>query len=449
MTEPFTLKRLLKRKNMESVDLDMDDIFEEEELPSVGPLPDLPQDDEGLENTQNGEEYEENSAEVLSRLKDLSKGAAKKVVRRPQPKLDASRLTGERGIPILPKVFQDVKFKGKGHEAGDLQIIMRYLEHWAHRLFPKMPFDEVLERIEKLGTKNEVKTCIKRMRLDMPILNDDFVRDGSDNEEESGQISENIDVDAEEAWEEMIAEEKKKHSSQQNGASPPSQSSQETPQGGMLAAQLSQPLSSTPSTSGSSTMGNSRAGVSQGLTPEQRDRLEKNRMLAMERRANKQGGHVFKTPAIPKSPARRLVSHTVSSPSQASPSILQSPPKMCSHGTIPINNPHNQPTFHSLVTANSSQDTCTLVNSSGSNIANGSLQNDPIRGSVTTQDSDMSEVIPFVSVNKILDNQSDSSDMSQTIPLLKSPPKKCGELNSSSSDHMSEEELLLHLSESE
>lgn len=45
---------------MESVDLDMDDIFEEEELPSVGPLPDLPQDDEGLENTQNGEEYEGN-----------------------------------------------------------------------------------------------------------------------------------------------------------------------------------------------------------------------------------------------------------------------------------------------------------------------------------------------------------------------------------------------------
>ena len=26
------------------------------------------------------------------------------------------RLTGERGIPILPKVFEDVKFKGKGHE---------------------------------------------------------------------------------------------------------------------------------------------------------------------------------------------------------------------------------------------------------------------------------------------------------------------------------------------
>ncbi|XP_061174376.1 TIMELESS-interacting protein-like [Saccostrea echinata] len=437
---------------MESVDLDMGEIFEEEEeeFLSVGPLPDLPEDEEGAEGTQNGEENDENSAEVLSRLKDLSKGAAKKVVRRPQPKLDATRLTGERGIPVLPKVFQDVKFKGQGHEARDLQIIMRYLEHWAHRLFPKMPFDEVLERIEKLGTKNEVKTCIKRMRLDMPILNDDFVRDDDEREEEAGQASQDIDLDAEEAWEEMISEEKKKHASQQNGSSPPSSSSRETPRSGMLEAQLSQPLSSTSSTPGTFKAMNSNVGVSQGLTPEQRERLERSRQLAMERRANKHGGQsVFKTPAIPKSPARRLVSQTVSSPSQASSHIIQSPPKMCSHGNIPINNTGNQPTFHSLVTANSSQDICTPVITPGSNITNGSLQNHPSRESETTQDGELSEVIPFVNVNKISDNQSKGSEMSQIIPLLTSPAKKPGDLNISSSDQMSEDELLLHLSESE
>jgi len=31
------------------------------------------------------------NAEVLARLKDISKGAAKKVIRRPQPKLDPTR----------------------------------------------------------------------------------------------------------------------------------------------------------------------------------------------------------------------------------------------------------------------------------------------------------------------------------------------------------------------
>lgn len=440
---------------MESVNLDMDEIFEEEDedFPTVGALPDLPQDDEGTGETGQGEDQDDNSAEVLSRLKDLSKGAAKKVVRRPQPKLDATRLTGERGIPILPKVFQDVKFKGKGHEARDLQIIMRYLEHWAHRLFPKMPFDEVLERIEKLGTKNEVKTCIKRMRLDMPILNDEFV--GDDEKEEDIPGSEAIDSDAEEALDELGND----SPTQRNGASPPS-SQESSMSGGMLAAQLSQPLSSTPSTSGNLTPGFSSPGLSQGLTPEQRERLERNRQLAMEKRANKGGGggsqHVFKTPAIPKSPVRRLASHTVSSPSQVSSPILQSPPKMCSHGNIPINNTGNQPTFHSLVTANNGSSS--PVKPSGSNLTNGSLQSHPIGESVSSQDNEMSEVIPLVNGIKSIDNCSDSSDMSQTIPPLCSPQRKTGETNDksrsgsmdiSSSDQMSEEELLLHLSESE
>lgn len=440
---------------MESVNLDMDEIFEEEDedFPTVGALPDLPQDDEGTGETGQGEDQDDNSAEVLSRLKDLSKGAAKKVVRRPQPKLDATRLTGERGIPILPKVFQDVKFKGKGHEARDLQIIMRYLEHWAHRLFPKMPFDEVLERIEKLGTKNEVKTCIKRMRLDMPILNDEFV--GDDEKEEDIPGSEAIDSDAEEALDELGND----SPTQRNGASPPS-SQESSMSGGMLAAQLSQPLSSTPSTSGNLTPGFSSPGLSQGLTPEQRERLERNRQLAMEKRANKGGGggsqHVFKTPAIPKSPVRRLASHTVSSPSQVSSPILQSPPKMCSHGNIPINNTGNQPTFHSLVTANNGSSS--PVKPSGSNLTNGSLQSHPIGESVSSQDNEMSEVIPLVNGIKSIDNCSDSSDMSQTIPPLCSPRRKTGETNDksrsgsmdiSSSDQMSEEELLLHLSESE
>lgn len=70
----------------------------------------------------------------------------------------------------------------------------------------------------------------------------------------------------------------------------------------------------------------------------------------------------------------------------------------------------------------------------------------------------MSEVIPLVNGKKTVDNCSDSSDMSQTIPLLCSPGRKTGEtkdksrsgsMDISSSDQMSEEELLLHLSESE
>jgi len=33
---------------------------------------------------------------------------------------------------------------------------MSRLEHWAHRLFPKLSFDDFIERLEKLGSKKEI-----------------------------------------------------------------------------------------------------------------------------------------------------------------------------------------------------------------------------------------------------------------------------------------------------
>ena len=35
-------------------------------------------------------------------------------------------------------------------------MISKY-EYWAHRLFPKMKFVDVIERLEKLGEKRDVK----------------------------------------------------------------------------------------------------------------------------------------------------------------------------------------------------------------------------------------------------------------------------------------------------
>ncbi|XP_021527728.1 TIMELESS-interacting protein isoform X2 [Aotus nancymaae] len=49
------------------------------------------------------------------------------------------------------------------------------MEHWAHRLFPKLQFEDFIDRVEYLGSKKEVQTCLKRIRLDLPILHEDFV----------------------------------------------------------------------------------------------------------------------------------------------------------------------------------------------------------------------------------------------------------------------------------
>ncbi|XP_040198195.1 TIMELESS-interacting protein isoform X1 [Rana temporaria] len=101
----------------------------------------------------------------------------RRAVKRPQPKLDANRLTSQRGLPALRHLFDDTKFKGKGHEAEDLRVLLRQMENWAHRLFPKLKFEDFLNRLETLGNKKEVQTCLKRIRMDLPIFHEDFVSD--------------------------------------------------------------------------------------------------------------------------------------------------------------------------------------------------------------------------------------------------------------------------------
>ncbi|XP_052044009.1 TIMELESS-interacting protein [Apodemus sylvaticus] len=107
----------------------------------------------------------------------------KRTVKRNLPKLDATRLTSERGLPALRHVFDKTKFKGKGHEAEDLKTLIRHMEHWAHRLFPKLQFEDFIDRVENLGNKKEVQTCLKRIRLDLPIIHEDFVNNNGEVEE--------------------------------------------------------------------------------------------------------------------------------------------------------------------------------------------------------------------------------------------------------------------------
>ncbi|NXG70666.1 TIPIN protein, partial [Baryphthengus martii] len=167
-----------------------------------------------------------------SQTKD-SAGTTRKVVKRPMPKLDAQRLISERGLPALRHLFDNVKFKGKGHEAEDLKTLLRHMEHWAHRLFPKLQFEDFIERVESLGNKKEVQTCLKRIRLDLPILHEDFATN-----EDGGGESNGLDTAAEDVR----------------------------------------------SSSGNAELG-SLSGTT--LTEEQQERIKKNRQLALERRQAK------------------------------------------------------------------------------------------------------------------------------------------------------------------
>ncbi|XP_030017638.1 TIMELESS-interacting protein isoform X2 [Sphaeramia orbicularis] len=150
--------------------------IEDESFP---PLP--PPDSPGQGGQDNGDPFANDEDGEVSKLADVPV-AKKKGVKRPQPKLDSQRLTSDRGLPALRTLFEDVRFKGKGHEAEDLHLLMQKMENWAHRLYPKLQFEDFIDKVEKLGSKKEVQTCLKRIRLDMPLTHDDFI--GKDGEEE-------------------------------------------------------------------------------------------------------------------------------------------------------------------------------------------------------------------------------------------------------------------------
>ncbi|NXL41913.1 TIPIN protein, partial [Podilymbus podiceps] len=157
--------------------------YENTEDETFPPLP--PPASPGRDDVEWAQANGEPDGNEQSQTKD-SAVASRKVVKRPMPKLDAQRLISERGLPALRHMFDNVKFKGKGHEAEDLKTLIRHMEHWAHRLFPKLQFEDFIDKVESLGNKKEVQTCLKRIRLDLPVLHEDFASNEDGGGESNG-----------------------------------------------------------------------------------------------------------------------------------------------------------------------------------------------------------------------------------------------------------------------
>ncbi|NWQ95202.1 TIPIN protein, partial [Burhinus bistriatus] len=165
--------------------------YENTEDETFPPLP--PPASPGRDDVEWAQANGEPDGNQQSQTKD-SAVAPRKAVKRPMPKLDAQRLISERGLPALRHMFDNVKFKGKGHEAEDLKTLIRHMEHWAHRLFPKLQFEDFIDRVESLGSKKEVQTCLKRIRLDLPILHEDFASNEDGGGESNGLDTATEDV---------------------------------------------------------------------------------------------------------------------------------------------------------------------------------------------------------------------------------------------------------------
>ncbi|ETN81886.1 replication Fork Protection Component Swi3 [Necator americanus] len=54
----------------------------------------------------------------------------------------------------------------------NLSVILKKYEHWAHVMFPKLKFEDVVNRCESLGDRRIV--YMTKSRLDMPVSDEDF-----------------------------------------------------------------------------------------------------------------------------------------------------------------------------------------------------------------------------------------------------------------------------------
>lgn len=144
---------------------------EENELDSGANLDNRGSDDDrGFRSDEAEEDRKDGDGTTARRIDPAT--SRKRVIRNPQPKLNAERIQGPKGVQTIEKYFEGFKFQGKGHEKSDLDKVMKRLEHWAHRLFPKYQFDDFLEKMEVLGTKKNVQVYLKKYRLGMetPIV---------------------------------------------------------------------------------------------------------------------------------------------------------------------------------------------------------------------------------------------------------------------------------------
>ena len=180
-----------------------------------------------------------------------------RMIKNPQPKLNPERLMGPRGIQTIEDYFQGWESKGKGREFDDLDVIMKNLEHWAHRLYPKLPFDNVIDVIaNRLGKKKTVQTHMKKIRLGMveaPVrIGGGDGEEGSDEEREVARYGGDAEDDQPDVFQQLL---------QRAG-------------GGDTEDTAPPPATQTKPGSG-------------GLTTEQRERMQRSRELAARRKQEK------------------------------------------------------------------------------------------------------------------------------------------------------------------
>lgn len=259
-------------------------------------VPDYEGDDDIIEHYENqdsdnehgshreGEDATSDNETGTARRVDPSKSKSKShVVRNPVPKLNTERLKGPNGIQTIEKYFEGFKFYGKGHEKADLDRIMKRLEHWSYRLFPKYHFDDFLTRVEQLGTKKDLQVFIKKYRLDMITSDNNLItNDNVDKDDEDQEV--NVPLDD---FDLLITEQIQKQKQAEARASIAPSTSNEDAFDELLRQSTGTQNSHVQHTNTTT----QHINTANDLSDELKQRIEKNKQLAIQRRLQRQKEH--------------------------------------------------------------------------------------------------------------------------------------------------------------
>ncbi|KAJ7063355.1 replication fork protection component Swi3-domain-containing protein [Mycena amicta] len=83
--------------------------------------------------------------------------------RKKAARLDEGRLVGDNGFPQLIRDTKQFRPRGKGHEAriaSDLNRLLHVYQFWTHKLYPKTPFKETVDRVEKLCHSKRMRNML-------------------------------------------------------------------------------------------------------------------------------------------------------------------------------------------------------------------------------------------------------------------------------------------------
>ncbi|RZF41360.1 hypothetical protein LSTR_LSTR000074 [Laodelphax striatellus] len=144
------------------------------------------QEDNGITEQPTGDNSDKDEK------KEDDKPEKKKRKQSQRPRFNILRLKdNDIGLIAAERMFKGVKFRGKGHELDDLNLIMKKMEIWAHKLYPSFDFDDCLAKLEKLGNTREVATYVKKLRMG---LEDDIVAPQHDDADEDNENTNEVDT---------------------------------------------------------------------------------------------------------------------------------------------------------------------------------------------------------------------------------------------------------------